>query len=311
MQFDLKSTGPSMKDQFHILLNSLYAQPPLQEFVSKRQRRAWYRNVSVEFPTLGRNEAVFDLDLGPTGFHFPMRWERLLKEYLPLNWGAIDLSRKTRLIPIRTLVYHMKDRGFHPKGHQNGACLNTCYFWGDVKEKTLRFHFQSRASYILPVGPMDVNLMYRMAESIMSQTKFQKFSIRWSVEQVTTSIWPSLPYLLKYPELRETDTWIAKQWKWADVRRHDADVLESPYQLFRRYGQKKFHTDWPEFIPAPIPYQALPQYKSTEEVDPLDHLEEVAVTWEPTEMEADDDNWLYTTVTERGSHTEAFQSHNA
>lgn len=283
--FDMTGSGPSIKGQFHNFLVNLYSRPPLQEFVSKRQRRAWYRDVSVQFPTLKREEVQFDLDLGPTGFHFPQRWERLLKEYLPLNWGAIDLSKKTRLIPIRTLVYHMKDRGFHPKGHQNGACLNTCYFWGEVPKQTLHFHFQSRASYVLPVGPMDMMLMYRMAEAIMNQTKFKKFDIRWSIEQVTTSIWPSLPYLLKYPKLREGETWIAKQWNWAFVRRHDADVLESPYQLFRRYGQKKFHTNWPEFIPGPIPYQSLPQYKSTDESDPLDHLEEVACTWEPEEEE--------------------------
>lgn len=281
MLLDLTNQGPSLKDQFHHLLQYLYSVPPLQEFNSKRQRRAWYREVEVLFPHLPRNGAKFDLDLGPTGFHFPMRWNRILKEYLPLNWGAIDLTRRNRLVPIRTLVYHMKDRGFHPKGHQNGACLNTCYFWGDVKQKTLRFHFQSRASYILPVGPMDMNLMYRMAESIMSQTKFQNFSIRWSIEQVTTSIWPSLPYLLKYPELREGDTWIAKQWAWADVRRHDEDVLTSPYQLFERYGQRKFHTNWPEFIPPPIPYRAMPEFKSTDTSDPWDFAEEVMLTWEP------------------------------
>ncbi len=273
----------SMKEQFHQVLLDLYSQKPLQEFVSKRQRRAWYRDVDFRFADFPKNTVKFDLDLGPTAFHFPQRWTRLLKEYLPLNWGAIDLKQKHRLIPIRTLVYHMKDRGFHPKGHANGACLNTCYFWGD--KKVLNFHFASRASYILPVGPFDFNLIYRMAEAIANETRFTTIRMRWTVEQITTSIWPSLPYLLKYPELRESDTWIAKQYQWADVRRHDADVLEAPYQLFKRYGQRKFHTNWPSFIPGPIAYKALPEYKSMETDDPQDGMEEAILSWEPEESE--------------------------
>lgn len=285
MEIRIQSEG-SLRAQFHELLLQLFRRVPLEEFSSKRQRRAWYRNVKFYFPITDFSPSLFDLDLGPTGFKFPLRWDRLLKEYLPRNWGAIDLSDKNRLIPIRTLVYHMKDRGFHPRGHANGACLNTCYFWGDRKVGVLRFHFVSRASYILPVGALDMNLMFRMAESILSATKFKKGQITWSVEQVTTSIWPSLPYLLAYPELREDEeTWIGRQWKWAEGRRNDEDVVNSPYRLFQRYGQKKFHTNFPSFFPPPIAYSQLPNYLSVRDFDPRDEMEEAILCWEP-----EDDN---------------------
>lgn len=253
---EVRIREPDLAGQMENILGQIFDHPPLAELKSNRQRRSWYRDIEIHLDAVMPSakedfKPLWNLDVGPSGFVFPQRWNRLLKEYLPPNWGEVPLDRKD-LNKTKTRTFFFKASGFL-SGHQNGGCLSLVYYWGD--KGMLNCHFISRASYILPMGPLDWSLMHAMARALARAMRYPAYKIKWSIEQVFTSIWPASPWLLAHPELTENrpETWIGQQWAWVQSRRNDEDVMNSPYRLFFKYGQKKWK-EHPEFIPPILIY---------------------------------------------------------
>ena len=239
--------NPDVTDAFHNFLKDIVKNQVIDSIESTNPR-GWHRDLALHGGPFGPRDRV-SLDLAPTGYTFPSRWNKLIREYIPTEYWHLRPTKD--LAPANQNMIYFAHGGRHTKG----PCMATFTFARRGTNLDVTVH--SRTTYILPMGVLDWTIMNLMAQNYMWRYRFFKtYTITWMLSQAQWRIWTGLPYLEStgmIDVLREVnpDHWVVKKYDWAKAVWWDERIADSSYILFQNWRGDRYLGAYenPRFIP--------------------------------------------------------------
>lgn len=246
---DLTDIDPNEPgEQFHTFVSRL-SHIPIDGANNTDNPRAYHRNVIARFPKASVKLLGAGVDLGRTGYKQPLRWNKLIDDYLPLNF--FEEAGKKKIDELNQGVFFFGRRTMR---HSHGPCLLTFSF--GRQGTTLNITVNSRTAYVIPVGVFDYTLIHLMAQDMTRRYRvLDSYQLTWHLNQFQWRVWTMIPYIENtgLEEMLHEDSWISRRLPWA---REDPQVQEhvenSSYQMFNNWTgpRKQSAIENPVFMPT-------------------------------------------------------------
>lgn len=166
-------------------------------------------NVECHFlnTTITTNSLQYSFDPGKMLWLTPLRWTRLIREYVPkeslerfIKHAKLTLRGDHRVGASDNMMFRDPQR--YAKKHRWGGCLMGAVFVGDPEKRpnggTLTFF--SRTTYIGYIGFLDAAIAYVMAWYI-TDGEPERIKFRWNIGCAQLHSFKLIPWLLNQPDL--------------------------------------------------------------------------------------------------------------
>lgn len=131
------------------------------------------------------------MNISPTGYKMPGRWTRLVNEYTP------DFPDFVRGPIVQKLLFYAEGSYVFNQGfdHSRGNCLSVATFGFRGKGvQTLQLTGISRSSFLVPMGPLDLNLLILMARDLARAKRSKYYRVQWYLSQGQFQLWTAAPW---------------------------------------------------------------------------------------------------------------------
>lgn len=230
--------------------------------------RGWCRDVILHVGPFGKKDQV-TLDVSRTGYKMPARFNKLISDYLPLDWWERREPKRWNKGTTQRWAFQ------HKMGHTNGGCLQV--FTAGREGRTLVASAFSRTAYIAPVGVIDFSLLNLMAQNLIQRypTLFDNYELTWHLSQAQWRPWMSRPYLQStgvYDRIREEHPgcWMSQMWDWMEEVRETPMVQDSSYAFFRNWVFNRHPSafEYPSYHPADLHKYQVARFNAENGINP-------------------------------------------
>lgn len=147
--------------------------------------RAWFNDIILIV-----DDIVTPMDLALSGYTFPQRWSKFLREYTDEQEFPAFLKRASKASPWTESGYSVPWNG----KHTHGPCITGISVRTADGEKKPMISLHSRASMVAPVGVLDLGLASSVARAIIQLNPKQPptFGLTWHISLCQAISWKLL-----------------------------------------------------------------------------------------------------------------------